>query len=148
MYSVYTLRKKRSTKKICLKGKADRFEGNAGTLFSERQKCSSPLLGLQGSRLFLFLLKSSANLFQLYKGVGCWVRGHGGILDEGVRRQHVIAELRTHPWVHCPRPLYWARPARLMTLPLLRDQKAPREQIRESENLFNARKVDSMKVDY
>lgn len=75
-------------------------------LLLERQKRSSPLLGLQGSGLLLFLLESPAGLFQLREGVGCWVRGHGGILDKGVRGQHVVAELRAYPRVHGSRPLY------------------------------------------
>lgn len=50
----------------------------------------SPLLGLEIARFDLFFLQPPAHLLQLDEGAGGRVGRHGGILNERVRRQHVV----------------------------------------------------------
>lgn len=64
----------------------------------------SPLLGLEIARFDLFFLQPPTHLLQLDEGAGGRVGGHGGILNERVRRQHVVP-LRGDTRMHRSRSL-------------------------------------------
>lgn len=99
---------------------------------------SSPLLGLQRSRLPPLFLKPPARLFQLCEGVGGWVGGHGWVLDEGMGGLHIVAELSGNPRVHSPRPLHRTGPRHLVTLSFLGAGDAAKEQARPKELLHDS----------
>lgn len=66
------------------------------SILTERERARSqcdlwPLLRLHRATLDLLLLQASPHLLQLDEGAGGGVGRHGGVLDEGVRRQHVGA---------------------------------------------------------
>lgn len=85
-----------------------------------------PLLGLDSSRLNLLLLEPAAHLLQLDEGAGSWVGGHGGILDERVRRLHVVPQLGAGARVNRPRSLRRAETGSLVARGSLGPTGAPK----------------------